>query len=72
MSFASDVKNEVARLDSEAKKENALNCSDFCGSVDPFPYQGKKWAFIYDGNAALARRVLRLLKITLLFRPKSL
>lgn len=32
------------------KKENALNCSDFCGSVDPFPYQGKSGHSFYDGK----------------------
>lgn len=46
MSFASDVKMKLHGSILKQKKENALNCSDFCGSVDPFPYQGKKWAFI--------------------------
>lgn len=41
MSFASDVKMKLHGSILKQKKENALNCSDFCGSVDPFPYQGK-------------------------------
>ena len=72
MSFASDVKMKLHGSILKQKKENALNCSDFADQWIRFPIRAKSGHSFYDGNAALARRVLRLLKNNLLFRPKSL
>ena len=63
MSFASDVKNEVARLDSEAKEGERAELFGLLRISGSVSLSGQKVGIHFTTeNAALARRVLRLLK----------
>lgn len=46
MSFASDVKNEVARLDSEAKEGERAELFGLLRISGSVSLSGQKWAFI--------------------------
>lgn len=73
MSFASDVKNEVARLDSEAKEGERAELFGLLRISGSVSLSGQKVGIHFTTeNAALHAASFVCSKITLLFRPKSL